>query len=218
MTGTTPTSPVLKERLHDRGAAHSESSRTRLHRAISWLARAEQEENDPDAQFVFLWIAFNAAFAREFGQDEPARAQLAGFFASLLAIDGDKHLSRILFNEFSGPLRTLIANKFVFEPFWRALREHDASGRWEEQFQASSKVATRAVLEGKTEIVLSVVFDRLYVLRNQLVHGGATWNSRVNRNQVKDGARIMLSIIPAMIELMLDHPERDFGEILYPVV
>lgn len=218
VTSNTLKSPVLKDRLHDRGTAHSESSRTRLHRAISWLARAEQEENDPDAQFVFLWIAFNAAYAHEFGQDESARAQLAGFFASLAAIDGDKCLPRILFNEFTGPLRTLIANKFVFEPFWRALREHDASGRWEEQFQASSKVATRAVLEGKTDIVLSVVFDRLYVLRNQLVHGGATWNSRVNRNQVKDGARIMLSIIPAMIELMLDHPQQDFGEILYPVV
>ena len=211
-------SSMLKDHLHERGAAHSEASRTRLHRAISWLARAEQEDGDPDAQFVFLWIAFNAAYAHEFGQDEPARAQLATFFASLVAIDGDKRLSKLLFNEFTGPLRTLIANKFVFEPFWKALRDHDASGRWEEQFDASSKVATRAVLEGKSDLVLSIVCDRLYVLRNQLVHGGATWNSSVNRAQVKDGARILLAIIPAVIELMLDHPEKDFGEILYPVV
>jgi len=28
----------------------------------------------------------------------------------------------------------------------------------------------------------------------------------------------MLSVIPLMIELMLDNPEADFGEILYPVV
>lgn len=29
-------------------------------------------------------------------------------------------------------------------------------------------------------MILSILFDRLYVLRNQLVHGGATWNSDVN--------------------------------------
>lgn len=218
MTRNSGNASRLKDHLHERGAAHSEATRTRLHRAISWLARAEQDDGDPDAQFVFLWIAFNAAYAREFGQDEPARAQLAGFFATLVAMDADHRLSKLLFSEFSGPLRTLMANKFVFEPFWKALRDHDASGRWEQKFDESSKVATRAVLEGKSDLVLSIVFDRLYVLRNQLVHGGATWNSSVNRAQVKDGARILLATIPAIIELMLDHPEQDFGEILYPVV
>jgi len=208
----------LKDRLHAKADAHSDASRTRLHRAISWLARAETERDDPDAQFAFLWIAFNAAYAKAFGEDEPARTQLAGFFSALLAIDMDKRLSGLLLGQFNGPVRTLIANKFVFEPFWKALRDHDSSSRWEEQLSSSVKLATRALLDGKAEIVLSVVFDRLYVLRNQLLHGGATWNSSVNREQVKDGARIMLSVVPAIIELMLDHPEKDFGEIYYPVV
>ncbi len=33
----------------------------RTHRALSWLQRAEQETEDDDARFIFLWIAFNAA-------------------------------------------------------------------------------------------------------------------------------------------------------------
>ena len=74
------------------------------------------------------------------------------------------------------------------------------------------------LMEGRTDAVLSIVFDRLYVLRNQLVHGGATWNSGVNREQVRDGARILMALIPAIIERMLDHPELDLGEIAYPVV
>lgn len=32
----------------------------RVHRAISWIGRAEHEIEDPDARFVFLWTAFNA--------------------------------------------------------------------------------------------------------------------------------------------------------------
>lgn len=208
----------LRERLKRDIRQYRETSRVRLHRAISWLARAEREGGDPDAQFVFLWIAFNAVYAKAFGADESAKSQLAAFFSRLVAIDSRKQLAGVLLGQFTGPIRTLISNKFVFEPFWRALREHDSSGRWEEQFHASSKVATRAVLEGNVALVLRVVFDRLYVLRNQLVHGGATWDSTINREQVKDGARVMATVIPAIVELLLDHPAEDFGEVYYPVV
>ena len=208
----------LKDKLHEVSGQHAEPSRIRIHRAISWLARAECEADDPDAQFVFLWIAFNAAYAQEFGESESTRSQLNAFFGKLLLLDEDKHLTELLFGQFTGPIRTMIGNKFVFEPFWKALRDHDASERWQTQFNGSSKTATRAILDGRSDIVLSVVFDRLYVLRNQIVHGGATWNSQINREQVKDGANLLKSVIPVVIDLMLDHPDIDFGEILYPVV
>ena len=112
----------------------------------------------------------------------------------------------------------MLDNKFVFEPFWRALREHDASNRWEEKFVGARKIALTALMSNDTATLLSIVFDRLYVLRNQLIHGGATWNSGVNRAQVKDGVHILLALVPVVIELMLRQPEADFGEILYPVV
>lgn len=208
----------LKAKLKTDPERYTESQRVRLHRAISWLHRAEAEREDFDARFIFLWIAFNAAYAKEFGFEESERDRLAGFFRVLLAADADKRLSAIALKQFTGPIRTLLDNKFVFEPFWKALRDHDSSGRWEERFAASRKVALASVVAGDTVTVLSIVFDRLYVLRNQLVHGGATWSSAVNRAQVKDGAAIMLAVIPTLIDLMLEHPEIDFGEILYPVI
>jgi hypothetical protein len=169
-------------------------------------------------RFVFLWIAFNAAYAHEFGQDESARTQLSVFFEKLLALDTEKRLAGVLFQQFSGPIRTLVANRFVFEPFWKALRDHDSSGSWETKFAHSSKIAMQSILAGDTAVVLSIVFDRLYVLRNQLIHGGATWNSSANRAQVKDGANILMAVIPVVIDLILDHPGAEFGEILYPFV
>jgi len=208
----------LKSKLKARHEQYSEPHRVRLHRAISWLRRAGSESEDFDSRFIFLWIAFNAAYAREFGLAETERERLAEFFRLLLDADAEKRLSQIAFKQFTGPIRTLLDNKFVFEPFWKALREHDSSARWEERFAASRKAALASVMAGDTAKVLSIVFDRLYVLRNQLVHGGATWNSAVNRAQVKDGTAIMMAVIPTLIDLMLDHPEIDFGEILYPVV
>lgn len=209
---------AMKTRLKRDADKYPESTRVRLHRALSWLGRAEREDKDPDATFLFLWIAFNAAYAREFGQDENERQRLGQFLAPLLAADRGKTLHAIVFKQFAGPIRTLVDNKFVFEPFWRALREHDSSNRWEASFKASHKAALGSIMKGDTATVLSIVFDRLYVLRNQLVHGGATWNSSVNRAQVKDGVRILSALIPAMLEQMLERPELEFGEVLYPVV
>jgi hypothetical protein len=48
----------------ERDAWHPNLS-LRVHRALSWLDRAEQLEEDPDGRFLFLWIAFNAAYATE---------------------------------------------------------------------------------------------------------------------------------------------------------
>lgn len=66
--------------------------------------------------------------------------------------------------------------------------------------------------------VLAILFDRLYVLRNQLMHGGATWNGSVNRAQVRDGARIMAFLVPLFLKLMLDNPAEPWGAPRYPPV
>ena len=209
---------AVKARLKRDADKYPESTRIRLHRALSWLGRAEREAKDPDAAFLFLWIAFNAAYAREFGQGENERQRLTEFITTLLAEDRDKILHTLVFQQFSGPIRTLIGNEFVFEPFWRALREHDSSNRWETSFTSSHKAALASIMQGDTATVLSIVFDRLYVLRNQLVHGGATWNSSINRAQVTDGVRILWAVIPSILHIILERSDFEFGDVLYPVV
>lgn len=198
--------------------AAPESWRVRLHRALSWLDRANQLETDSDTRFILLWVALNAAYAREFGDEESERNRLRQFIATLLSLDDAGELHALLFRQFSGSIRTLVDNRYVFAPFWKALQDHDASERWKTGHEAGRKAALSAITGGDTATLLGIVFDRLYVLRNQLVHGGATWNSQVNREQVRDGVAILSSLVPVVIGLMLAHPQRDFGEICYPVI
>lgn len=208
----------LKTRLKAAQEHHSEHSRIRLHRAISWLARAERETDDPDARFIFQWIAFNAAYARQFGTDAPERERFSRFLRQLVAHDQVGQLKASVFGQFSGPIRVLIDNPYVFEPFWVALRDHDASEQWNTRFESAKRAALTSVMTGQTGQVLGIVFDRLYVLRNQLLHGGATWNSKVNRQQIRDGAQLMGTLLPVILAILIDQPELDTGEILYPVV
>lgn len=104
----------------------------------------------------------------------------------------------------SGHVEELLANQYVFEPFWKHLSD------WKQPFRKAKR-------NRKTEITLSHLYDRLYALRNQLLHGSATWNSSVNRPQVTPGAKIMATLVPHFIDVMIRHPD-GWGAPRYPVV
>ena len=89
---------------------------------------------------------------------------------------------------------------------------------WQRRFAGARRAANRALAQRDTVTVLSIALSRIYVLRNQLIHGGATWNSSVNRNQIRDCVNLLGKLVPLVIEVMLDHPETAWGDACYPVV
>jgi len=207
----------LKEKHRQRRDQQEQSLSIRIHRALSWLNKAEQE-SDTDAKFIFLWVCFNAAYAKDMDQYDSERNRFHDFIKTLVSLDKSGKIQQLLFDEFSGVIRVLISNKYIFEPFWKALREHDSSDRWKDSFEKAKTLATKALFKKDTATVLEIIFDRLYVLRNQLIHGGATWQSDLNRQQVRDGARMLEHLIPTILALMLEEDELDMGEIMFPVV
>ena len=56
---------ALKEKQRDIREAFPSDHGLRIHRALSWLDRAEQANDDHDAAFIFYWISFNAAYAQD---------------------------------------------------------------------------------------------------------------------------------------------------------
>lgn len=180
----------LKDRQRAIRDGFPETMGLRVHRSISWIGRAEACGTDEDAQFIFLWIAFNAAYAdeREFQSiPQGERTAFLEFFGRLVQLDKERRIYNAVWQRFSGPVRLLLENRYVFNPFWQHHNGIDGYDDWEDRFKASAHAFAEAFKAGDTARVLSFVFDRLYVLRNQLVHGGATWNGGVNRAQVRDG-------------------------------
>lgn len=197
----------------------------RVHRALSWLRRAENEKNDLDVRFILLWIGFNAAYAGDLdraldgeGKAGSERERFDKFFATLVEMDRDNRIYNAIWERFSQEIRLLLDNKFVFAPFWRHQAGEFGGAGWEVSFESARAAANRAVAQRNTPIVLSILFDRLYVLRNQLVHGGATWDSSANRNQVRDGASLLGCLLPVFIDLMMDNPDAEWAMPMYPVV
>ena len=215
----------LNKRHQAQITQHRSPFTLRMHRALSWLQRAEAAGEDDDVAFVCLWIAFNAAYAQDLGQGTGSTSERQAFrnvMADVCALDQGKALSALVWQVFPGPIRLLLDNQYVFQPFWDALNnprsDGSTPGHWREAFDDARQRVHRALAQQDTERVLYEVFVRLYTLRNQLMHGGATWNSSVNRSQVRDGRALLARVLPVMLGVMMDCPERFEGRPFYPVV
>ena len=222
------------------GVPQRQHNEDRMRRAESWLARADRAASESEKtgagaddtgfaceRFLFLWISFNAAYGYEMMEDGTHVAYLeekkkfTKFLYEIVRRDREGTIRNILWEQYSGPVRVLLKNKYVFKPFWESVRGSPSGGDWEQQFEKEKRQSNRALENGNVERVLEIVFLRLYVLRNQIFHGGATFTAGWGGDQIRDGSRIMAALVPAILDIMradlAANPDTDaWGKVAYP--
>ena len=209
---------ALKRKLKQLHDQITEDQSIRLHRAISWLKCAEEQSAHADLQFISLWISFNACYANDEKKATEAteKGLFNDFIQKLIVHDTEKRFFKLLWEKFSGPVRLLIENEYVFKPFWDFQRGEIKN--WKRMHEESVVAANKHLAKQDVPKMLEVVLDRLYTLRNQMIHGGATCKSKVNRSQLRDAINILKLIVPLIIEIMIENSHEDWGKIHYPVV
>lgn len=191
--------------------------RIRIHRAISWVKSAEKYEQDKDIAFGSYWIAFNACYAQEeISHSESERDQLKHFLDKIIQYDTEQSIYQCLWYRYSDYIRGLVNNHYLFPLFWKNLQNPNIL--WEQHFDNSKKRAFRSLANNQTLSLMRIVFDRLYMMRNQIVHGGATYQSSINRQQLNDSVAFMKQIMPIIIQIMINNPSTDWGSVFYPPV
>ena len=208
----------------------------RMRRADSWLDRSERAACDRERartreegigldceRFIFLWIAFNSAYGRELiDDDDPKESErFSEFLREVLRQDQKNTIKTILWDTYSGPIRVLLNNQYVYGPFWDWVRGSERGRNWRKRFERDRWAANGKLANSDVHGVLVAVFRRLYVLRNQIFHGGATFASGWGQEQVRDGSRIMAALVPRILEIMRADIEKNpesavWGKVAYP--
>ena len=88
------THAVLKAKQRELRVGFPETMGLRVHRAISWIGRAEAADDD-DARFLFLWIGFNSAYADEEeiqNAAAPERDAFKEFFQRVVRLDAGQRI------------------------------------------------------------------------------------------------------------------------------
>ena len=190
----------------------------RVHRAISWIRRAEQEADDPDAQFIFLWIGFNSLYGRksEYGSTASELYLMKKRFHDIVGFDVEKRIYNAIWVELWDPCRNLLDNEYAYEFRWRWEDGDPSAADWEERFEKDKKKVHRGLQNGDAAQVLVTLFQRLYCVRNQLIHGNSTYGGDRNRSQIGDGAKILARLLPLVVDVMMVNHAHDWGRIQYP--
>jgi len=202
----------------------SADMRTRIHRSLSWLHRSEESE-DVEGRFISLWVAFNAAYGYldDFGMAAADHASFHEFLEKIVLADTEDLIRPILFERFQS-IRNLSGNQYLYNHFWSNVPD------WKERFDRENSYLCVSIgrisvrnehLGHKKNVVgvLSITFRRLYVLRCQIFHGGATCGSRYNRLQLHGAVDLMSQVMPAMLTVMIDTgDDLGLGPIAFPAI
>lgn len=209
---------LLKKKLKIVQIELQEKDTIRLHRAISWVKCAEESDDNKDIQFISLWIAFNSCYAININKDNllTEKDRFRDFIVKLVKFDSEQRFYNLLWNKFSDTVRLLLQNQYLFKPFWDY--QSGETKEWKRAYEKSLEDSMKYLSNNKVVELLEVVLDRLYILRNQLIHGGATYKSKINRIQLRDSCNMLNLFVPLIIEIMLANKNEDWGKINYPVV
>lgn len=156
----------LREKLRRLRDQNPADLNLRSHHAVTWLCRSDEvPDTDPDASFIFAWISFNAAYARDIRNDSsgPERSVFQEFFAALVAADPNGRIAHELWYQHEGLIAHLLDNRFIFNPFWCFHNGEESFSDWQERFEKAKDVAREAIERENTPLVLSIIFDRLYM-------------------------------------------------------
>jgi len=192
----------------------------RVHRSLSWYHAAVLTEHDLDTQFITLWIAFNSAYAQNASNaiSGSETATFKQFVGTLVDLDQQQRLYDLVWVEYPRTLRLILDNHYIFKHFWRYVQGECTEAIWKERFRTANVAARRAIEKQDTKKILSIVLSRLYVLRNQILHGGATWNGKTNRSQLRSATGFLLSLMPCVIDILMEFPQHPWPTPLFPVI
>jgi hypothetical protein len=213
-----PTAVELRERFRALPKEQRDARQPyciRVWRALSWLERAESmPPNDFEGRFISGWIGFNALYGRLDDQNKAwgEWEALETFLAHVWRLDHDNRIRGLLQHKQLHVLK-LIEDKYLSFDFWR--KGERAAARVHRELQdAMARYGTNRMAS-----VLSVLFNRLYVMRNQVFHGASTKGSKLNRYTLQRSANILQELLPVMISVMIDHGiDEDWGLICFPPV
>jgi len=219
----------LEKRLQDIQGSIPEASWVRLYRSLSWL-RASEAMQVEDERFIALWISFNALYGgsdfiagtREDKGKKPSEKKMFHRFLSDLADCNQERIWKVLAEHYEDCIRSLIDNKYAYFGFWRdEFSKEPDEKQSERHFRDDMNRARKAFSQRNMRMFGRLVFERLYVVRNQLFHGAATYGSSLNRPQVRASCRLMAALVPVILETVLDilrdNPDYDrWGRLPYP--
>jgi len=187
----------------------------RVHRSLSWLKRASEfGDQQPEAKFLFLWIALNSLYSRwntEKNAPDYDSKSRDDFFETLCRFNEGLIAERL--HRHRGLVKKILSDPYLSETFWRE-PDHPKAKGWATADANYIDVHFKAHDYCK---VLKQVMQRLFVLRGQIVHGASTGGSKLNRGSLKYCLQLLEIFVPVIQHIAIECGRGDeWPDLCYP--
>lgn len=199
---------------------------TRLRRAKAWMERAAQAaENecerapmtdwidDSAVQFVFWWIALEAAY----GGAKPNRKAFNKFMQNFSDSEAQNESLGKMLDAHRESAEKIMCLRQTHMGFWLKKGYRNANN-WQTRFVGER----RKYQNGNAVNKIRILITRLRTVRNQIFHGANSLHGSHGLTQTRCGAELLSVFAPYFIKEMETemkvHPERDWGAVPFPRV
>lgn len=210
---------VLEEIFKNNKNRNSERFNLRIHRGLSWLKKAALMDDDLDLQFMSLIIAFNAIYAEETEDMIRGQHSFKVFLKCIYNQDYEKKFYQILCGKDDRTIQLFLESPYIFQGYWDYKNQKIDQITWKKSFESEQIRVLQAFRNKDGLDILEMIFNRLFTLRNQMIQGGVSYKSSINRKQLEDGCKILLSLLPVFIQILIENAQSlDIDKPFYPVV
>ncbi len=209
---------LLEEIYKTTKAQRSEYFNLRVQRSLSWFRKAVELQADYDFQFLSLWIGLNALYVQE-NEDSLDQQALTQFLHLILSKDQEKRISQILLGRYEITLHALLDNQYLTQQYWDYQHNKISQSNCREMLKQQKIEAQQALGQQDILKMLSEVFKRFTILRQQILQGGASYASALSRKQMQESCSLFSALLNTFIYILLEHAAvMDSGKAYYPVV
>ena len=203
-------------------------------RAFHWNDKQEEASSSPDAenalaigvhaQFIFWWIAFEAGYAREgkAGEASGSRNNMGEFIDRVMRKEVVQQFWPSILQRVEAHAIAVIELPPASQQFWREGRK-SPNTQWEDDFRRETENAkkelTKAIagdLESVRKFLRMLCIKRLYVVRNQIFHGGSSLDNSYGYPQVELGVKLLSELVYKFRQTIFHNPSVDWGPVPYP--
>lgn len=199
------------------------SNMIRMQRSLSWMQRFAEEEVDEDIGFILHWIAFESLYGQDDNSQFTTRdnkptvlQEIVKFFDELEKSERDRSKLVNAAIEMLDDINSTFANPYISNEAWavyykgstKAGSKHNPFAKAADKF----KPYTQSKLKDPHQFnkVIKDLFQRLYLVRNQLFHGNASYKQDKSP-QVVSAFHILRKLMPLIVEIMLRSLEDNLG-------
>lgn len=209
---------LLEEIYKTTKAQRSEYFNLRVQRSLSWLRKAVELQADYDFQFLSLWIGLNALYVQK-NEDSLDQQALTQFLHLILSKDQEKRISQILLGRYEITLHALLDNQYLTQQYWDYQHNKISQSNCREMLKQQKIEAQQALGQQDILKMLSEVFKRFTILRQQILQGGVSYASALSRKQMQESCSLFSALLNTFIYILLEHAAvMDSGKAYYPVV